>query len=48
MNGIGSIGAFLQGYVTVGIRKAYGWSAVFYVFVALRFSLRRAGSHVSP
>ena len=34
VNGIGSIGALLQGYVTVGIRRAYGWSAVFYVFVA--------------
>ena len=35
VNGIGSIGGFAQGYVTVGIRKAYGWSALFYVFVAL-------------
>jgi sugar phosphate permease len=33
VNGIGSIGALLQGYVTVGIRKSFGWSAVFYVFV---------------
>jgi sugar phosphate permease len=35
VNGVGSVGALLQGYVTVGIRKAFGWSAVFYVFVAL-------------
>jgi sugar phosphate permease len=34
VNGVGSVGAILQGYVTVGIRQAYGWSAVFYVFVA--------------
>jgi sugar phosphate permease len=33
VNGIGSLGALLQGYVTVGIRKSFGWSAVFYVFV---------------
>ena len=33
VNGIGSVGALFQGYVTVGIRKAYGWSTVFYVFV---------------
>ena len=25
----------LQGYVIVGIRRAFGWSAVFYIFVAL-------------
>jgi sugar phosphate permease len=34
VNGVGSVGAILQGYVTVGIRQAFGWSAVFYVFVA--------------
>lgn len=34
VNGVGSLGALLQGYVTVGIRKSFGWSAVFYVFVA--------------
>ncbi|MET0592107.1 MAG: MFS transporter [Polyangiaceae bacterium] len=34
VNGVGSVGALLQGYVTVGIRKSFGWSAVFYVFVA--------------
>jgi len=33
VNGVGSIGALLQGYVTVGLRKSFGWSAVFYVFV---------------
>jgi sugar phosphate permease len=35
VNGVGSIGALLQGYVTVGLRKAFGWSAVFYTFVVL-------------
>lgn len=33
VNGVGSLGAILQGYVTVGIRQAFGWSALFYVFV---------------
>jgi sugar phosphate permease len=33
VNGIGSLGALLQGYVTVGVRKSFGWSGVFYVFV---------------
>jgi sugar phosphate permease len=34
VNGVGSLGAILQGYVTVGLRQAFGWSAVFYTFVA--------------
>jgi sugar phosphate permease len=34
VNGIGSVGAILQGYVTVGVRQRFGWSAVFYIFVA--------------
>jgi sugar phosphate permease len=34
VNGVGSLGAILQGYVTVGVRQAFGWSAVFYTFVA--------------
>jgi sugar phosphate permease len=33
VNGVGSLGAILQGYVTVGLRQAFGWSAVFYTFV---------------
>ena len=33
VNGVGSLGALLQGYVTVGIRRSFGWSGVFYVFV---------------
>jgi sugar phosphate permease len=33
VNGVGSLGAILQGYVTVGLRQAFGWSAVFYAFV---------------
>jgi len=33
VNGVGSVGALLQGYVTVGIRDSLGWSGVFYVFV---------------
>ena len=34
VNGLGSFGALLQGYVTVWVRNAWGWSAVFYLFVA--------------
>ncbi|HKQ68340.1 MAG TPA: MFS transporter [Polyangiaceae bacterium] len=33
VNGIGSLGAILQGYVTVGVSRAYGWSVLFYLFV---------------
>jgi sugar phosphate permease len=34
VNAIGSAGAILQGYVTVKLQQAFGWSAVFYAFVA--------------
>jgi sugar phosphate permease len=42
VNGLGSIGALLQGYVTVWVRNAFGWSAVFYLFVA--FALAAAAA----
>ena len=35
VNGIGSMGGLLQGWATVGIQAAWGWTAVFYVFVGL-------------
>jgi sugar phosphate permease len=35
INGMGSIGAILQGWVTVGISQTLGWGALFYLFVAL-------------
>jgi sugar phosphate permease len=35
VNGMGSIGALLQGWVTVAVQSAWGWSALFYVFVGL-------------
>ncbi|MRG90799.1 MFS transporter [Polyangium spumosum] len=35
VNGIGSIGAILQEYVTRGVSERYGWDKLFYVFVAL-------------
>ncbi|MFL5322222.1 MAG: MFS transporter [Myxococcaceae bacterium] len=35
INGMGSIGAVLQGRVTSTISTAYGWNALYYVFVAL-------------
>ncbi len=35
VNGIGSLGGLLQEVVTRGVSKAFGWNALFYVFVAL-------------
>lgn len=35
VNGIGSIGAILQEYVTRGVSEKYGWDKLFYVFVGL-------------
>jgi sugar phosphate permease len=35
VNGVGSLGAFLQGWVTVGVQSAWGWSGLFYLFVGL-------------
>ena len=35
VNGVGSIGAILQGFVTVWVSQRYGWSTLFYGFVAL-------------
>lgn len=35
INGLGSIGGILQESVTRGVSKAFGWDALFYVFVAL-------------
>lgn len=35
VNGIGSIGAVLQEYVTRGVSQKYGWDKLFYVFVVL-------------
>jgi sugar phosphate permease len=35
INGIGSIGGVAQGFVTVGVSKAYGWDALFSVFIVL-------------
>jgi sugar phosphate permease len=35
VNGMGSIGAVLQGVVTVKVSRIWGWEALFYVFVAL-------------
>ncbi len=34
INGVGSVGAVLQGFVLVGISRRFGWSAVFYGFLA--------------
>ncbi|MDI1481451.1 MFS transporter [Polyangium sp. y55x31] len=35
VNGVGSIGAILQEYVTRGVSERYGWDKLFYVFVVL-------------
>lgn len=42
VNGIGSVGAVLQGFLNVWVSRAFGWRAVFFVFVAL--SLAAAGA----
>ncbi|MBW2455376.1 MAG: MFS transporter [Deltaproteobacteria bacterium] len=35
INGVGSIGAMLQAFVTVGVHQTWGWGALFYVFIGL-------------
>lgn len=35
INGLGSIGAILQGVVTTTVSEAYGWNGLFYVLVGL-------------
>jgi sugar phosphate permease len=35
VNGLGSIGGFLQPFVVVYVSQAYGWDALFYVFQIL-------------
>jgi sugar phosphate permease len=35
VNGMGSLGAILQSFVTVEVSKRWGWGALFYVFVGL-------------
>ncbi len=35
VNGMGSLGALLQGVLTVSVQQAFGWNALFYVFFAL-------------
>jgi sugar phosphate permease len=35
VNGMGSVGAILQGYVTAEVSKRFGWQALFTIFVAL-------------
>ena len=35
VNGLGSVGALLQGALTVSIERAFGWQALLYVFVVL-------------
>jgi sugar phosphate permease len=35
INGVGSVGAIFQGLVTTKMSKAYGWDALFYLFVCL-------------
>jgi sugar phosphate permease len=52
INGIGSVGAILQGWVTVGVSEAWGWGALFYLFVALAMAsaltLRLLGESPPP
>jgi sugar phosphate permease len=35
VNGLGSLGALLQGALTLAVERAYGWNALFYVFFGL-------------
>jgi sugar phosphate permease len=35
VNGLGSLGALLQGALTVGVQRAAGWDGLFYAFVGL-------------
>ena len=35
VNGMGSVGAILQGAVTVGVSRAFGWESLFWVFIGL-------------
>jgi sugar phosphate permease len=35
VNGLGSIGALLQGALTIGVQQVFGWNALFYVFFGL-------------
>ena len=35
INGLGSIGAILQGIITPYVSERYGWEALFYLFVVL-------------
>jgi len=37
VNGVGSVGAVLQGFLNAWVSRAYGWNAVFYVFVGCAF-----------
>lgn len=37
INGVGSVGAILQGLVTAYVSRLFGWSALFYVFVFIAF-----------
>jgi sugar phosphate permease len=35
VNGMGSVGALLQGALTIGVQQAFGWNALFYAFFGL-------------
>jgi sugar phosphate permease len=35
VNGLGSVGALLQGALTIGMQQAFGWNALFYAFFGL-------------
>jgi OPA family sugar phosphate sensor protein UhpC-like MFS transporter len=38
VNGVGSVGAILQGGLNAWVSRVYGWQAVFYVLIALAFA----------
>ncbi len=37
MNGVGSIGQMVSGYVIANVKLYYGWDAVFFLFVIFAF-----------
>jgi sugar phosphate permease len=38
VNGVGSVGAILQGGLNAWVSRVYGWPAVFYVLILLAFA----------
>jgi sugar phosphate permease len=56
VNGVGSVGAVLQGWITLGASKLWGWDGLFYAFLVLSLlgaaalvpALKRPASAAAP